>query len=265
MSWNQIKISSWKELVEIIDFTKSYQSTLSPWIFRGQSNEEWSLKTTILRKILFHNINKKTALGIEKRLYREFKTKYRLYCNHKIPKFEEFDTFCYLGMMQHYCCPTRLLDWTESPYIATFFTIESLFDKNGILYILNASKLEFKVTDKFGEFSKLTEEDVLGNSDNGAIYPVLNLFQTDRNIHQRGLFTISPNIMEDHEILIDNIFSEKEKIEYCTKVIIPYNLKLEFLARLRSMNITYDNLFQNLDGLGRSLGHIADLRGWKNN
>lgn len=142
MSWNQIEISSWNELVKIIDSTKSYQSTLSPWIFRGQCNESWSLQTTILRKISLHKISKNNALGIEKRLYREFRTKYRLYCNHDIPNYEKFEALCYLGMMQHYSCPTRLLDWTESPYIATFFAVESLFDKNGILYILNESMLD---------------------------------------------------------------------------------------------------------------------------
>lgn len=110
----------------------------------------------------------------------------------------------------------------------------------------------------------MTEIDLLGNSDNGSIYPVVNMFQTDRNIHQQGLFTISPNIMEDHEDLIDNVFSSKEEKGFCNKIVIPFNLKLEFLARLRSMNIIYSSLFQNLDGLGKSLGHIADLRGWKN-
>ncbi len=166
--------------------------------------------------------------------------------------------------MQHYSCPTRLLDWTNSPFVALYFAVESLFHTDGALYIFHESLVDDIISQKFTRFKDLTEDDILGNHEINSIYTAMTSFQTERNIFQQGLFTISPNIMEDHEVIIDEILTNANYNGHHFKLIIPKELKIEFLARLKSMNISADILYRSLDGLGKSLAHIVDLRGWKN-
>lgn len=134
MSWNTINIESWDKFLEFVESTKVHESSMPEWIFRGQTDKEWTLAPSLLRKFKLHEIDRKSAVGIEKQIFREFLTKERLYCNHDIPKSEHFFSMNVFAMMQHYSCPTRLLDWTNSPFIALYFAVESKFETDGALF-----------------------------------------------------------------------------------------------------------------------------------
>lgn len=263
MPWTITNINSWKELTDFFEETKAHESTLPHWIFRGQADKSWTLMPSLLRKIQQYNFSQKKALGIENNVYREFITKHRLYCNHELPKSESNLSMNVFAMMQHYSCPTRLLDWTHSPYIALYFAVESLYDKDGSLYLFHESFVDKLMSRKYSRLSDFSDDDIFGSDKSNSVYSVLTMFQTERNIFQQGLFTISPNIMSDHEFAIDEILINENKNGYHHKLIIPKELKIEFLARLKSMNISADILYRNLDGLGKSLSHIIDFRGWK--
>ena len=47
-----------------------------------------------------------------------------------------------LVVMQHYGAPTRLLDWSKSPWIALFFAVSESFDTDGFVYGFSRSELE---------------------------------------------------------------------------------------------------------------------------
>lgn len=93
-------------------------------IFRGQSNISWGLLPKLFRDGYGNNS--------EDDLIEKYKQRYLVTSGNYIDHVSD---------MQHYGMPTKLLDWTTNLLIALFFAIESNDDKDGILYILDADRI----------------------------------------------------------------------------------------------------------------------------
>ena len=124
-------VETWDELNAIL-FEDSWNDKIkryrSPYVFRGLSDSTYDLKTSLIR--LGGNYEK-----LEGSLLRNFK-KYGNNIN-KCSSIWEI-----VALAQHHGLPTRLLDWTYSPYIALHFVTANLdnFDKDGIIYCVDIKK-----------------------------------------------------------------------------------------------------------------------------
>jgi len=98
-------------------------------------------------------------------------------------------------------------------------------------------------------------------------HDIIEMIYTDRKnertVRQQGTFSVSNNILRNHDDLIVEMAIKADKPSGLYKLEIPSHLKLEFLARLRQMNITSESLFPGLDGLGRTIRETLLLRKWK--
>src|SRR5690348_13241748 len=98
------------------DFKDFTQELSENWAFRGQLNTQWKLRTAIERTD-FITLHK----GVEANFVQEFMRGARNYLrrdetpNHLIE---------WLALMQHHGAPTRLLDFSKSPFVASFFAFE---------------------------------------------------------------------------------------------------------------------------------------------
>jgi hypothetical protein len=85
------------------------------FIFRGQSDAKWKLISTLDRAYDGKRPSKKEVIA--KDLVKEFYDECARFsgwrCQHDDPRV--------LAMAQHHGLPTRLLDWTYSPYVAAYF------------------------------------------------------------------------------------------------------------------------------------------------
>jgi len=259
---NERKINTWDEFNEILDKIPLYKDVINPhWVFRGQSNSDWDLLPTIARYLSIYEYPKKKALGLEGYIIHEFKKLYKHYSNIDVPEFETHEIMVWLSVMQHYSCPTRLLDWSDSPFVGLYFAVEANFDSDAVLYLLNSVELE--VVNKIifnSDVIKDNVEKLFDNKDKDLVFPFISSFQCDRSITQKGTHTFATNIYGNHEKIIYDTFRTQGKENCFWKLKIPKELKLEFLARLKSMNIDASTLFLNLDGLGKSLKHIIDIK-----
>lgn len=256
------RIESWKEFNDILEEIPAYKDAInSHWVYRGQSKSDWGLTPILVRTLTRYKYPKDEALGLEAYLIHEFKKLHKQYTNITIPKYETHEIMVWLAVMQHYSCPTRLLDWSDSPFVGLYFAVEDNFDDDGSLYLLNSFELEVvnKIvlnSDKIKDDEKL----LFNTTERDLVLPFISAFQCDRSIMQKGTHTFATNIESTHETIISETFEPQHKENCFWKIIIPKELKIEFLARLKIMNIDASSLFINLDGLGKSLKHIIDIK-----
>lgn len=109
-------IESWGEFQELVAGPKYRR-----WAFRGQGKSEWPLNTTLSRYLIDYKVHQDSWAHQEARIIRIFRRKAGLFLQH-VPK--EDDVFEWLALMQHHGAPSRLLDFTWSPFVAAFFALE---------------------------------------------------------------------------------------------------------------------------------------------
>ena len=163
--------------------------------------------------------------------------------------------------MQHYGAPTRLLDWTASPFVAAYFAAES-GDSDGVIWVLYGREVVDSLKKKHGDRADLPADVsvFLREGVPAILYMIQMGIQTDRMGAQQTAFSVCLRILEDHsKVIEDAIGSQKEQASF--KLIVPAALKPKFLRRLRTMNIQARSMFPGIDGLGRSIRELVLLSG----
>lgn len=98
------------------------------WVFRGQSNADWGLTTSLERFVVDNKAQILTELELrsaETSAIENFQREAAMSYHSKYDEKVEW-----LGLMQHYGAPTRLLDFTESPLVALYFASRAQFDSD---------------------------------------------------------------------------------------------------------------------------------------
>jgi len=100
-----------KKLKNILDF----------YIFRGQGNSGWDLSTSLERALKPFKIPPEEMWDLEKKILTTFKSRAHHYIQSP-PKDQSYIEW--LALIQHYGGVTRLLDFTESFYLAWYFALD---------------------------------------------------------------------------------------------------------------------------------------------
>jgi hypothetical protein len=108
------KLGSWTEFV-----SKFALEDAANRIFRGQGDATWPLSTTLQRALETRRVEDPSYRAhVENSSIGFFKDRSRLHLP-TVP--DEQDLLGWLALMQHYGAPTRLQDWTLSPFVAAYF------------------------------------------------------------------------------------------------------------------------------------------------
>ncbi len=280
-----IKASSWKSARELAD-------RLVLWCFRGQENATWDLKSSAERaRKDNYEIKEQPRLEIDlESIEAEFiyELKRRVY--HYIPHPPaDCDNLEWLALLQHYGCPTRLLDFTHSFYVAAFFSVENATADSAI-WAVDQSKIDLSLNAKLGLDTTLWSMDLsdvnkrkigvveghIGQEkrNQNLVVDVEPVHLSERVSIQQGLFLFPLNAnssfmmnllstfdvsREQFDQAVENpIGSDEVTYEQITsasviKLILPRECHTTTILDLQEMNVTAATLFPGLDGYARSL------------
>lgn len=297
-----VRVNNFEELVaEIKEMTKPRPDQQNRFLYRGASNTMYTLHPALARMAFEKNspaepkrpwMSTGMLYGIEKQVTEMFSKKANLYVGSQFlpvgKNGEENNAVHLWQLMQHHGAKTRLLDWTESPYIAAYFAVIDEPESDGVIWIVEKTAHDDRMVDQHlpkeckGRnrevtlFSSVTYRDtseialqsirkhmVAVKEDEQRLIHNLYFFPcfspNERMASQRGWFSCASVLTADHEDAIGWAFRNSSGARWATKIIITASIKSEILRALWSMNITGESLFRGLDGLGRSLGEAPFL------
>lgn len=251
----EVRVTSWRELSELV-YEGSWNPTLnrhrSTLAFRGMCDASDDLRTSLVR------------LGgaparIEGHLLRNF-MKYA-----QLAPVPGGSIWNWLAVAQHHGLPTRLLDWTYSPYVAMHFATNDvkLVARDAVIWSIdyhrtNALLPEVLKHQLAHEGAFVFTADMLSRAagtlpdfDALAQGEFLLFFEPpsldERIINQFALFSLlsSPRARLDEWV--------QQHPEVSRRIIIPAELKWEVRDKLDQANINERVLFPGLEGLSRWL------------
>ena len=241
-----IRIESWQQYLSIIG-DSPYQN----WAFRGQRDASMPLFSTISRYFMSFAVDPRAWAGQEKRILRIFKRK-AIHFLDIVP--DRDDDFEWLALMQDHGAPTRLLDFTWSPYVAAFFALHNT-TREGVIWACNPVEIEkMKQVDleKPGGFRKYFLSEAGNFVWLGEPYAM-----NRRLIAQSGTFLVPAVLDKSIEEILKDYPSPRETlikfIMQATKV------REKGMRELYRMNVTQASLFPDLDGLARSLAYELEF------
>ncbi len=274
------------------------------WAFRGVRKSNYRLKSRLDRIIEdrskfgsahdYSRINKQVA---EEYLLSQFKrAAHHFIEGSMVPK--DNDILEWLALMQHYGTPTRLLDFTRSPYVACFFALEELAKNTpDVTEKEEAAEKETKkrkvpviedcsiwAVDTLWLIEKSfprIAENLLGYTANSLldskfmakkfdtllvkyrkplVLPVVPPRSNPRLLVQQGLFLCSSLVEGDFQDNLKSYQGNKDMYKHVYKIIIEGRIRTEVLSELRLMNISRASLFPGLEGYAASLAHEIEYR-----
>jgi len=122
-----VTVPNWPALVK--SFSKAEDTAAAfarlAYLCRGQACAEWDLRPSLSRVLQEAGItDEDDARAVERTLVRAFQKRAHEYLASAVMP-DNRETASWWVIMQHYGAPTRVLDWTASAYVATYFAVES--------------------------------------------------------------------------------------------------------------------------------------------
>jgi FRG domain-containing protein len=263
---------SLRELQDQVGETQSGQDKQN-YIYRGQPSG-FPLTTSLERACADFGIDLSTALSLERQLLREFKRRAHHYLQH-VPG--EGNTIEWLALMQHHGAPSRLLDWTYSLPVATYFALVAALPATSIDDSGNARRRDAEVWMintawcRDTSIRLLPEDDwVLREALQSAaderrlsrflpwdkpiacVYPVNPFRLNERLTIQRGVFLYPGDPRLPFEANLRAVDGHQEP-RNLRRFTIPRENMIAVLEGLQETNISEATLFPGLDGFSRSL------------
>ena len=223
-------------------------------LFRGQSSKDWRLTPSFARITAEKGLSRRQALKLEHLLINKFHpSAINLMPIQRtvgiLPTRQGIPFLDWWVIMQHYGAPTRLLDWSGSPWVALFFACSDRFQDDAKLWFIDTGKLNAAASAVHENASDLTLG--LTRASTAAYVDLARPTSVDERIDiQQSFFTFHSDPTCSH----DRFLEEAGALDY---FIVKKGWKKELLRELARMNVTAKTLFPGIEGLAKHIREIA--------
>lgn len=245
------RCANWRDFNDFI--TKRLER--SPTIWRGQRDAAWRLEPSLAR--LGRKYPTLKFAGEAQLEHFRFATRGRRGASPRVIPDEHVEEWWSLG--QHHRLATPLLDWTQSPYVASFFAyadearssdeFRAVYGLVEIPILQKSRSIERSWREMRGPLASIGEDAIAREINQPEIVTFVRPL-TDENqrlISQNGLFTRSPLNLDIEQWIKKNFRGESRKPQLY-KLLLPEKERLTALRSLNRMNINYLSLYPDLEG-----------------
>lgn len=282
----RVRVDRWADARDVAE-------QLDHFVYRGQCNAQWPLETSIERAAKRFGMDRELIASQEKFVLKRF-IRRACYMSQASPR--ETDMFEWLALLQHHGGSSRLLDFTFSFAVASFFAMETADDACAV-WAVDESALHIALVKKYekeigGMFSghelndataAIVDSRLQSQSENPFLAeadeePDLVVVATPMRISERlaaqhGTFLVpldlatplEASLMASLRCAPDAHWEDCAAADVCkydpsgiaiVKFVIPREACSAGLALLADANVTAATLFPGLDGFARSLNLI---------
>jgi hypothetical protein len=249
----ETRVGSWSELQEAL-FDSSWQQSLqrhrSAYVFRGTPRASHGLLTSL-------------QTGAFEAKERHLLSSFRKYALRSAVHGDS--VWNWLSLAKHHGLPTRLLDWTYSPYVAMHFATHDFrhFDEDAAIWCVDYRKMHELLPGSLCKVAQREDVNILTTELLNGVATTLEQFDAlaandfvvffeppsldERIVNQFALFSLPSSPTLRLQSLL-----ERREASY-RRIVIPAELKWEVRDKLDQANVTERVLFPGLDGLSQWL------------
>lgn len=251
----EIEVSTLQELIHALT-EDEWQPTQAKYrtntAYRGLSRDSHSLDTGLAR------LAGASAQRLEQHLLRNF----RKYAHREVTPGDSI--WNWLSLAQHHGLPTRLLDWTFSPYVALHFATSDVqsYGHPGVIWCVDYAAAHQLLPRGLREYVKPFGYGLFTTEVLESAAKSLEQFDAFGSRRRKGtLLFFEPPSLDERIINQSAVFSimtgpDESLADWfqlhprlCRKIIIPATLKWPIRNHLDQANVTERVLFPGLDGL----------------
>jgi hypothetical protein len=248
-SYRVFRLESWEAFLALVT-----RPPFSNWAFRGERDERWPLYSSLSRYLQNFGLAREAWSAQEDRVLRIFKRKAHQFL--ATPPDAD-DDFQWMALMQHHGAPTRLIDFTWSPYVAAFFALERTL-ADGVVWAMNPARV-----DSSRNVKRVRVDPRIHGNFARYFLPGKRHFiwmgephtMNRRLIAQSGTFAV-PGVLD---VPIEEILGDRDQESILAKIVLTNAVREVGMRELYRMNITYATLFPDLDGLARSMRYELEF------
>ena len=254
MNAEEHRVETWEELHSLL-FDDMWNADLglfrSSFAYRGNSDAFAPLTSGLVRLA--------GDVELERQLMRAFRKYAR---QDAVPHDTDWD---WLALGQHHGLPTRLLDWTYSPYVALHFATHNTlkYDRDGIVWTVDYVRAHEQLPPRLRDALADEGAQVFTTELLAEVAPGLR--DLDDEGREFVLFVEPPSfdarIVNQYALFCVMSPVDLQLEDWSTRIVIPAALKWEIRDKLDQANVTERVLFPGLDGISRWLARYYAPRG----